>query len=193
MDIKQLTDIVYEDLNPVITKVCFAAEHNIALTLECDDWQGGADRRKFLLLCDLVRESTITVGDAGYLDFCDDHPVLQGHKGPQGELYFSSAPVFPESVFFKAHDILGKYLKDWLDPSTFLNGSPENLKKYLLSGNGLLARGPFGPLEALAKGLSNELRLNLVPTVTLHEAWKALIIDSSWMICKTVHVQEIND
>ncbi|MDO8331978.1 MAG: hypothetical protein Q7T36_16050 [Fluviicoccus sp.] len=193
MDIKHLTDIVYEDLNPVIRKVCFAAEHKIALTLECDDWQGGDDRRKFLLLCDSVRESTITIGDAGYLDFCDDHPVLQNHKGTQGALYFSSAPESPESVFFKAHSILGDWFESWLEPGALLNGTPAQLKEYLLSGNGLLARGPFQALTALAAGLGSEIRLNLVPTVTLQEDWKALIINSTWMICKAIRVQEVQD
>lgn len=192
MDIETLADFLCEDLEPQIVAARLSGEFEMELILECDDWQATNRRQKFALRCTRVKESNICVGAVGSVSVHADHFVLHRHTGPQGAVYFSSKPDSVAEVFFVAHDVLSKCFAGWIDPADLLNGTPSELNSHLQGNYGLLASGPLWAMNALAERLRSLLKVNVVETVELRQHWKALILDSSWMICEAVHVAEID-
>ncbi|WP_137940093.1 hypothetical protein [Chitinivorax sp. B] len=192
MDIQSLTHAIYEDLEPQIV-ACRLADGNLVIELECTDWSGSARRRLFELVCSQVKESHVLIGEVGFIDFVDEHPVLLEHTGPQGGLYFSSKPACPAEVYLVAHQVLDDIFKGWIEPRHFLNGGPNNIHTYLAGGFGLLANGPLAALAPLCEATTPLLKLSLVQTHVAQGSSKALLLGSCWVVCEAVAVIERGD
>jgi hypothetical protein len=189
MDIETLASAVYEDLEARIIGARIA-EEGLVLDVACDDRDENTPRRHFELFCSAAEEWCVSVGDAGAIEFTEEHPVLLEHKGAQGSLYFSSAPARPDEVFYRAHATLYAEFSGWRAPSRFLNGTPTVFRRFLEGGSGLLARGPVTVLEKLKSNLQPLLDLNVVYSYQGKPHWKALIVGTNWVVCASVRVRE---
>lgn len=189
MDIEALCDVIEHSLDPLISYISLCNDYDIKLILETDDWDKPNIRRKFELECIQVKECNISPGTFDCISFHSEHPLLSLHQGNQGYLHFSSPPLSPSEVFFEAHKALIEWSAGWIDPANLLNGTPEQFKSYLLSGNGMLAHGPLSAMTTLADNLNTHLKVNVVSSVNPAKRWKVLIIGSQAIICESVHVE----
>lgn len=188
MDIAQLADTIYEDLNAQITAIWRAGESELAMTLECDDWHGGDHRHRFELRCTEVKDHHLSVGYVDDIDFKSEHPLLFNYAGPQGSLFFSSAPASAEQVFYELNDVVASRFAGWVEPSMLLHGTPSEIVGRLRSGYGLLAEGPVSVLNELCTRLQGRLNVNVVQSYTPMHKPHVLIASGKWVICKDVHV-----
>jgi hypothetical protein len=189
MNIETLASVVDEDLELQIGCVRVAG-NEMVLEVSCDDWEGDSRRRVFDLFCGSVKESHVSIGMVDALELTEEHPVLLEHKGPQGALFFSSAPARPDEVFYKVHETLRTEFAGWREPSQFLNGDPAVFRAFLEGGYGLLASGPVVVLEKLEASLQTLLQVNVVETYRVKQQWKALVLGAHWVICSDVRVEE---
>ncbi|MGJ0492787.1 hypothetical protein [Methylobacter sp.] len=61
MNIEELSEQLYEDLNGFINSISINNEY-MTVAMECDDWANQERKLNIQLLCKGVRESTINVG-----------------------------------------------------------------------------------------------------------------------------------
>lgn len=97
MNIEELSEAVYEDLNGRIV----SADHQddtITLVYECDYWKDPDKRVSFLLRCTKVAETTVCPGVSEGLWWTTEHPLLLNHNEQHGSLFFTSKPTNPHEI-----------------------------------------------------------------------------------------------
>ena len=193
MDIAQLADTIYEDLNAQITAIWRTGESELAMTLECDDWHGGDHRHRFELRCTEVKDHHLSVGYVDDIDFKSEHPLLFEYTGRQGSLFFSSVPASAEQVFYELNDVVASRFAGWVEPSVLLHGTPRKIVERLGIGYGLLAQGPVSVLNELRTRLQHHLTTNVVESTRPPDPdLRVFIATGKWVICKNVHVTELH-
>jgi hypothetical protein len=187
MNIEALAEAFHEDLDG---KILSATLHSsvLELQLEYDDLLMPSRARSVTLKCIDPEEFEVTPGYLGSLGYFQEHPLLLDHSGPQAQLFFSSAPSSPADVFYLAHKVLEVEFAGWRKPASYLNGKPEAFWSHLAGGYGLLARGPHGPISALANAVDSLLEVNLVPSHHLNNPLSVLTLDRQFVICRSVEV-----
>jgi hypothetical protein len=190
MDLQSLIDTVFEDLDARVTTVSVDVNGDLHLEIEYDSIVLPEGTRMVTLKCVEPKEFTVTVGYVGNIAQFSDHPLLLNHRGPQADLYFSSAPVHPAEVFYRACSVLGSEMQGWRHPSDYLNGTPEELGRHLTGGFGLLARGPSAAMRALASSIESLLTAKVLESHVLDEVAMVLTLDNQFVICERVEVAD---
>lgn len=188
MDLQSLIDAIFEDLDARVTSVSFDDADDLRLWIEYDDLVLPQGKRTVELKCVRPKEFNVTVGYFGNIAQFEDHALLANHRGPQAQLFFSSTPSSPGEVFYLAHSVLNSELGGWRNPATYLNGQPDELRKHLVGGYGLLARGPSAVMASLAEAVKPLLAVRVVESHTLDGMVMALTLDNQYVICESVEV-----
>jgi len=191
MDIASLSDAIHDDLEAALVAIDWSRPDAVTLTIECDDWEGSASRRRFELVCHEPAEVRCLLGPFESLTCHVEHPLLLEHQGQQSQLFFSSAPASPGEAFLAAHAAIDAVVVGWRDPGSYLCHEPGLFESVIASGHGLLARGPEPVIAALETRLQGMLRVNSLPSHALAGQYTALTIDTQWVVCKAVAVTEL--
>lgn len=186
MMLEELSERLYEDLNGEVVSVA-QSNRGLLVTLECDDWDNARARRRFLLHCNDVKESSLTVGGVGWLKLVSEHPVLLAHNSEHSELMFSSAPKNPYEVIGRLMEAHAKFYGHWRKLSEHLNAS----HSILAGGHGLIARGPHTVMQLYSAAVEDLLKVNIVRSYAPKTAFKALIFESEFLICSAVSIMEV--
>ncbi len=188
MLIEDLSENLYEDLNGQVISTD-QSNRGLLVTLECDDWENQSQRRRrrFLLLCTDVKESTLTVGAVGWVKFVSEHPVLLEHNSDHSELMFSSAPENPFEVIGRLMEAHTELYGHWRTLAEHLNVS----HSILSGGYGLVARGPHLVMQKYAAAIDNLLKVNIVHSYKPKTQFKCLIFEDQFLVCSAVEVMEI--
>ncbi|CCK75783.1 conserved hypothetical protein [Oleispira antarctica RB-8] len=190
MNIEELLEHVYEDLNGQITSV--DSTGGLVVNYECDDWNDYGKTRKFIITCVDVKESDIREFPSGDIDFLSEHQLLWNHNEPHGYLYYSSEPKNRYEILgrvWEAHELA---LKGWRPLTDYANTyHAGQFIEFCKDSNGLLARGPKPILEKYRKAIAGLVTTNYVPSYTPDGGYKALIFDDGFVICKSVVVVEL--
>ncbi|ACX86786.1 hypothetical protein F6Q07_18785 [Pectobacterium parmentieri] len=206
MDIEQLAEALYEDLNGYISSVQHTNTNTLTIHFCCDNWRYDEQHnysvycephesylRHFMICCYDVVEHDIHPTSSGELTFTDQHPLLWDYNAQKGGLYYSTAATA------SSYELLGRIwsvhqhlLGDWRPMSNYINTyKHQDEPIFGNDGNGLLANGPKPLLEAYQQALSCVLKTRFVPSVEMKGGVKALLFDSGFVICKRVELQEI--
>lgn len=189
MNLQALIDTIFEDLDARVNSVAFDAQGDLLLKIAYDDVvlpDGG--KRCVELKCVRPKEFTVVPGFIGTIAQFDEHALLANHRGPQSQLFFSSAPGSPEQVFYLSHAVLRSQFGGWRDPATYLNGTPDELRTNLAAGYGLLARGPCAAMAALAAALGSLLSVRTIDSHELYSTVMALTFDEQFVVCESAEV-----
>lgn len=186
MILEDLSKYLYEDLNGQVISTTQSPQW-LLVTLECDDWKNQSPRRRFLLACADVKESTLTVGGVGWVNFVSEHPVLLEHNSEHSELMFSSAPANPHEVIGRLMEAHNRFYGHWRELTEHLNASHAILQ----DGYGLIARGPHIVMQKYAAAIDGLLKVNIVHSYKPKSEFKALIFESQLVVCSTVDALEI--
>jgi hypothetical protein len=188
MNIEELSEAVYEDLNGRIV----SADHQddrVTLVYECDYWEDPDKRVSFLLRCSEVAETTACPGVSGDLWWTSEHPLLLNHNHQHGSLFFTSKPANLHGVvgvLYQTHEDL---FQGWRPLRDHINHCGKT-HEILASGNGLLARGPIPLLELYQKSVQRLIKTNIVNSYTPDGGCRAIIFEDSFVICKEVEVSQ---
>ncbi|MDC9820814.1 hypothetical protein ABRQ07_13580 [Pectobacterium polonicum] len=206
MDIEQLADALYEDLNGYISSVQYTNTNTLTIHFCCDNWRYDEQNhcsvyceppesylRHFIIYCYGVAEHDIQPASSGELTFTDRHPLLWDYNTQKGGLYYSTATTT------SSYELLGRIwaahqhlLSDWRPMSRYINTYRHQGELIFGNdGNGLLANGPKPLLDAYQHALSSVLKTRFVPSVEMKGGVKALLFDAGFVICKHVELQEI--
>ncbi|PWF24046.1 hypothetical protein [Corticimicrobacter populi] len=203
MNLQQLADALYDDLNGYIHRVEDTGTDALLIHLGCDDWvlneqqqsirsDAHDAQRRFVIRCRQVMESNVRPTQTGELIFTDHHPLLWDYTEPHGGLYYAGETTA------SAHEILGRIydaqtriLRSWRPLQHYANS-------YRREGNlifgtdraGLLARGPKPLLDAYQTALDGVLRTYFVPSHTPQGKAMALIFDDCFLICREAEIME---
>jgi hypothetical protein len=188
MKLQTFIDTVHEDLDARVNSVSFDEAGDLRVRMEYDGFVIPEGKRQVELKCVQPKEFNVTAGYVGNIAQFKEHVLLADHNGPQSQILFSSAPKSPEEVFYLAHAVLASEFRGWRDPATYLNGRPEELRKYLVGGYGLLARGPHFAMAALAAAIDSLLTVQMSGSHALRSSAMALTLDSQFVICESVEV-----
>jgi hypothetical protein len=188
MNLQALIDTVFEDLDARVNSVSFDEDGDLRLQIEYDSVVLPEGKWQVELKCVQPQEFSVTAGYVGNIAQFDDHPLLCNHRGPQAQVFFSSAPRSPAEVFYLAHRVLTSELQGWRDPADYLNGKPEELLKHLVGGFGLLASGPSAAMAALASAVDSHLSVKVIESHVLHSTAMVLTLDNRFVVCESVEV-----
>ncbi len=189
MNIKELSENVYEDLNGQIVSVD-CQETTVTLFFECDHWKDLDKRISIQIRCSEVVENAVSPGFSGFLQWEDNHPLLLKHNKQHGSLFFTSKPTKPYEVIgilYQAHEDL---FKGWRPLSDHINQCGKT-NDILASGSGLLARGPIPVLELYQNSLEGLIQTNIIKSYTPNGGYKALILDEFFLVCKEVKLTQL--
>lgn len=190
MNIEELLEHVYEDLNGKITSVDY--NDDLLVNYQCDDWNDCEKTRRFIITCVDVKESDIRESPSGDVNFTSDHQLLWNHNEPHGYLYYSSEPKNRYEILgrvWEAHELV---LKGWRPLTDYVNTyHAGEFIEFCKDSNGLLAQGPKPILEAYDKAVTGLVTTNYVPSYNPEGGYKALVFDDGFVICKSVTVVEI--
>lgn len=190
MNIDQLSEYVYEDLNGRIT--CVDCTEDFVIHFQCDDLKEDGVIRKFSITCHGVRESEVQTGFSGTIYFSSDHQLLWRHNEPQGYLYYTSKASNQYELLGKLWEQNEKIFGGWKHLADSVNTyNAGHMIEFCKDSNGLLAQGPRPLLEEFQKVASEYLNTNYVVSYMPDGGCKALIFDSSYVICRAVTVNEI--
>ena len=188
MDLQALIDTVFEDLDAQVRSVEYDENEDLRLVIEYDKVVLPEGKQQVELKCVRPQEFNVTAGYVGNISRFEDHPLLRNHRGPQAQVFFSSAPASPAEVFYLAHRVLTAELQGWRDPSDYLNGKPAEVWKHLMGGFGLLARGPSSAMAALASEIESLLAVKVIESHVLHSTAMVLTLDNHFVVCESVEV-----
>jgi hypothetical protein len=188
MNLHDLLEEEFFELDARVNSVSLDEIGDLRLEIEYDDEVMPKGKRRAELKCVQAKEFNVTPNFVGSLEVFDNHTLLSDHHGAQAHLYFSSAPKSPTELFYLCHSTLTKEFSNWRNPAAYLNGKPDELLKHLAGGYGLLARGPFNAMEALANAVGSLLTVNLVESHVLQSTAKVLTLDQQYVICQSVEV-----
>lgn len=186
MLIQDLSEHLYEDLNGQVVSMV-KSNLGLLVTLECDDWENKMPRRRFLLSCADVRESTLAVSSVGWVKLVSEHPVLLAHNSEHSELFFSSAPVNPFEVIGRLMETHSTFYGHWRKLSEHLQASSVTLS----GGHGLIARGPHLVMKRYAAAIDSLLEVNIVHSYEPKNKFKALIFEREFLVCGRIEAMEI--
>jgi hypothetical protein len=188
MNIEELSEVVYEDLNGRIVSVDYR-DDTLTVTYECDYWKDPNKRVSFRLVCSDVAESTACPCVSETLRWTVEHSLLLNHNDTHGSLFFSSAPHNPHEVvglLYQTHEDL---FQGWRPLRDYINHG-DKTAQILAAGTGVLAEGPVSVLELYQKTIAHLLRTNIAISYTPHGGCKAILFDDCFIVCKTVEVRE---
>jgi len=188
MNLQALIDTVFEDLDARVRSVAFDENEDLRLVIEYDRVVLPEGKRQVELKCVRPQEFSVTAGYLGNIAQFEDHDLLRNHRGPQAQVFFSSAPASPAEVFYLAHRVLAAELQGWRNPSDYLNGKPEEVWKHLAGGFGLLARGPSAAMAALASAVESLLTVKVIESHVLHSTAMVVTLDNQFVVCESVEV-----
>lgn len=188
MNLQTLIDTVFEDLDARVNSVSYDQAGNLQLKIEFDSIVMPEGKKHVELKCMQPKEFNVTAGYVGTIAQFEEHALLANHRGPQAQVFFSSAPRSPEQVFYLAHVVLTSELHGWRDPATYLNGQPDELRKHLAGGYGLLARGPATAMAALAAAVDSLMAVQVIESHALQSTAMVVTFDSQYVICESVEV-----
>ena len=206
MDIEQLADALYDDLNGYISSVQYTNANTLTIHFCCDNWRYDEQHnysvycgphesylRHFTICCYGVVEHDIQPASSGELTFADQHPLLWDYNAPRGGLYYSTtATASSYELLGRVWSVHTRILNDWRPMSRYINAyRHQDEPTFGNNGNGLLAQGPKPLLDAYQEALSSVLTTRFVPSVEMKSDVKALLFDSGFVICKRVELQEI--
>lgn len=188
MNIEELSEAVYEDLNG---KIVSADHHDTAVTLlyECDNWKEPDKRVSFRLRCVDVAETTACPGVSETLQWTTEHPLLLNHNRQHGDLFFTSTPDNPHEVVGVLYQTHEDFFQGWRPLRDYINQCGKT-HQILAAGNGLLARGPLPLLELYQSSVAHLLKTNIVNSYTPLGGYSALIFDDSFVICRNTEVSQ---
>lgn len=191
MKIENLINEVYEDLNAEITVV--ESDDHLTVYFECDDWTHENVIRKFKITCLSAIESTVVKSFVGRIDFSNSDPILWNHNEEHGSLYYTSE-------FENNYELLGRLWEAHekafgglrpLSESLNIDNSGQSIA-FCKGSYGQLARGPRSILNVYKLAIGNRIKTNLVSSYKPEGGYVALFFDRSFVICKSVTVQELN-
>lgn len=185
MNIEELSEQLYEDLNGFINSISINNEY-MTIAMECDDWANQERKLNIQLLCKGVRESTINVGPISFVKWQGEHVVLSEYSEEHVHLYFSSAPKDPYSVIGHLYTAHQSFFSGWRPFTMHIHASAT----ILADGNGLLARGPRSLIEILASSVEGQLHVNIVKSYSPNSKYMALILDDTFVICESISLVE---
>jgi hypothetical protein len=188
MNLQALIDTVFEDIDARVNSVSFDENGDLRLEIEYYSVVLPEGKRQVELKCVQPKEFNVTAGYVGNIAQFEDHVLLCNHRGPQAQVVFSSAPRSPAEVFYLAHCVLTSELQGWRDPADYLNGKPEEVRKHLVGGFGLLARGPSATMAALVSAVDSLLAIKVIESHVLHSTAMVLTFDNQFVICESVEV-----
>lgn len=188
MDLQTLIDTVHEDLDACVSSVSLDESGDLRLHIEYDSFVLPEEAQRVELKCLRPKEFNVTAGCFRSIAQFKEHVLLADHHGPQSQIFFSSAPTSPEEVFYLAHAMLTKEFGHWRDPAKYLNGPPEQLRRHLVGGYGLLARGPRFAMDALAAAVEPLLTVKTIESHSLESSVMVLILDRQFVICESIEV-----
>ncbi|MGY0074617.1 hypothetical protein [Vibrio proteolyticus] len=190
MQIEELAEILYEDLNGQITSI--EQGEVLKIQFECDDWVENDFIRRFEINCIDVEESEINVSESGNLDFYNVHPLLLKYNEPQGQLYYSSVAVNKYEVLGRIYEAHESVLNGWRPLSEYLHTSYAGERIAFCEGSyGLLAFGPKSLLNAYAESIKDLITTNYVFSFNPKSSFKVLVLEHGYVICKSVEVVEM--
>lgn len=206
MDLVQLADALYEDLNGYIYRVEYSHGNGNQLLIHfcCDNWfydeqhqysvrhESDRKQRYFTIHCSGVVESDIQPSSSGGLQFTDQHPLLWDYTEPRGGLYYSAA------TSASAYEILGRLsdahaqaLHDWRPVKHYINGYRRQNKLVLgTDGSGMLAQGAKPLMDVYQQALQDVLETYFIAATTPKGGVKALIFDEGFVICRHAELIE---
>src|SRR5690554_8186937 len=177
MNIEELSEELYEDLNGRITAIDYADD--LVIYFECDDWKENDIVRKFKITCAGVKESDVQPSASGEIEFTDKHQLLWNHNEPHGYLYYSSEPVNRHEILgliWEAHE---KIFGGWRPLTDYANTyHASQFIEFCKGSNGQLAQGPKPILEAYENSVANKIKTNYVASYKPEGGCKALIFDT---------------
>lgn len=189
MNIQEIADNLYEDLNGEITDVI----HSDPLTIHfrCDNWDKHDEILSFVITCEGVIERNLHPSTSGEIAFLENHPLLWNHNEEQGRLFYSSTIKNSYEVLGKLLIVHEEALGGWRSLTDFVNlHTSENKLKFATGPSGLLASGPLPLLQSYQKATRDNCTTNYVPSFKPTTRYKALIFDDNFVICQSVAVNK---
>ena len=192
MDIKELAASIYDDLDIVVSSITRDTDV-LQFGLEYDDWAKSGAKLAFRFRCEGVKESNLVPGQFEGIWWEDEHPLLLRHNYPRCELYFATPPDRPSEVvgmLFLAHE---SYCNGWLRFYDFLNSGLGHGRtdEVLAMGFGLLAGGPLPLMELYRQTVGHLLETYIVVSSTAIDRRRLLLVDSQFVICTMVRVEQL--
>lgn len=200
VDLNQLADVLYEDLNGYIYSVEYVSGNSNALLIRfrCDNWrydeqnqysvrdEYDSSPRYFTIHCSGVVESDIQPSSSGELQFTEQHPLLWDYTEPRGGLYYSATTqASAYEILGRLSDAHSQVLHGWRPVKHYTNGYRRQNKLVLgTDGSGQLAQGPKPLMDIYQQALEGILDTYFVPATTPKEDVKALIFDEGFVICR---------
>jgi hypothetical protein len=182
---EELSEAVYEDLNGRIVTVS-ADDKAYSIFFECDDWRDHTRRRRFEMVFEEVPEATARPSESGSLHIADEHPVLWQHNDGHVSMFFSSAPSQPLELIGQLYEAHTRLLGGWRELADYLHASSE----LLVSGHGLLAKGPRRVIDEYARVVGDKLRHSIVHGYTPRGGYRVVLFDECYVVCRRVSVVE---
>lgn len=189
MNIAELSEKLYEDLNGQITNVDYS--NGLVIYFQCDDWNDYETTRYFQIACHDVKESDLPPSASGELVFTDTHPLLWNSNKPHGYLYYSSAPNNRYEILGRIWEAHEKLFGGWRLLSDFVNTYSEGESIGFCNGAyGLLAQGPLPLMELYQSAVQQYIKTNIIASYNPEGDYRALVFDTGFVICKSVEVVE---
>lgn len=191
MNIEELSKELYEDLNGRVTGVDYTDD--LVIYFQCDDWKDYEALKRFKITCNGVLESEVKPSSSGDLAFTDNHQLLWNHNEPHGYLYYTSEPENRYEILGRIWEIHERTFGGWRPLTDYANTyNAGQFVEFCKDGNGLLAQGPKPVLELYQQAIVGKIKTNYVPSYQPEGGGKALVFDDSFVICKSVAVEEIS-
>ncbi|MGM8226947.1 hypothetical protein ACSV5M_10215 [Cellvibrio sp. ARAG 10.3] len=189
MDIEELEEELYEDLNGRITAVDFT--NDLVIRFQCDCWREANTVRKFQITCHGVKESSAQPSSVGGISFIEEHPLLWNHNEPHGYLYYSSAPKNRHEILGRLWESHQKIFGGWRPLSDYVHTNHAgNFIDFCQGGYGQLAHGPKCLLEEYQNVVSGLIKANYVASYRPTGNAKLLVFDDCFVVCDSVTLTE---
>ncbi len=188
MNIEELSENIYEDLNGRITAVDFSDD--LVIDFQCDDYNF---KRLFKITCQGVKESEVQPSASGVIDYTDTHPLLWNHNEPQGYLYYSSEAKNRYEILGRVWEAHERVFGGWRPLAEFANTyHAGQFIEFCTGSNGQLAQGPKPLMELYQSSVDGHIKTNYVFSYNPDGGYKVLMFDTCFVICKSVVVAEIS-
>lgn len=193
MQIEELCENVYIDLNPRVTAV-HIDEWDLRLSFETDCWKEDR-RRHFLISCQSVFESALHFEPPYPIEgiaYVTDDPLLWKHNQNHAYLHFTSAPKNPHEVIGRLY-LAHESTMEWHPLKEYLNQAYiGKLDELLQGGRGMLAFGPESLIDAYEAEIGSLMSTNRNPAQKKADGGAVgLILDDFYVVAKSIAVQEV--
>ena len=184
IELEELSEAVYEDLNGQIVTVSVARDL-YRVFFECDDWNNYDRRRRFELAFNDVPEATATPSSSGFLESVVDHPILWQHNDPHAAMFFSSPPMNALELIGRMHEVHEALFGKWPRQEYRHANS-----KLLAGGHGLLAQGPLKVIDAYSSAIGDDVRYTVIPSYTPRGGYRLMLFDECYVVFRDVEIIE---